>query len=203
MVSQSAMSLVARQRFSFQEYVRLEAMSTVKHEFLDGQVWAMAGGTPEHAAIAVNVSTLLSTALRGRPCRVFSSDLRIRIQATGLGTYPDVSVVCGQLELDPEDPDRTTVVNPSLIVEVLSPSTETYDRGEKLSHYKRIPSLREIVLIAYDEHRLEIWRRDGDRWNLTVRCGAESAPLQGLGCVLPLSEVYRNPFGDAPHPAPA
>src|SRR5690606_3991742 len=94
----------ARQKYSFEGYIELEEMSPlVKHEFLDGQVWALAGGSPDHAAIATNVATLLSNQLRGQPCRVFGSDLRVRVKATGLATYPDVTVVCGRLELDPDD----------------------------------------------------------------------------------------------------
>src|SRR5439155_18899105 len=100
------------------------------HEFLDGVVWPMAGGSPDHAGIAANVARLLGNQLAGQPCRVFTSDLRVRVKATGLGTYPDVTVICGQLEFDPEDPKRHTVTNPRMIVEVLSPSTEEYDRGE-------------------------------------------------------------------------
>lgn len=110
----------ARQTFSFEAYLELEEVSPVKHEFLAGQLWAMAGGTPDHAAISVNVSTLLSTTLRGRPCRVYSSDLRVRVPATGLGTYPDVTVVCGKPEFDSEDRKQRTVTNPRVIVEVLS-----------------------------------------------------------------------------------
>lgn len=115
------MPLPARQWYTFAEYVDLEASSPIKHEFLDGQVWAMAGRSPDHAAVASNVNALLNRQLRGKPCRVFSSDLRVRSRATGLGTYADVTVVCGQLDLDPEDPKRHTVVNPSVLVEVLSP----------------------------------------------------------------------------------
>lgn len=122
------MARPARQRISFGEYVRIESMSPIRHEWLDGTVWAMAGGTPEHAAVAINVSTQLSTPLRGRPCRVFGSDLRIRVRATGLGTHPDVSVICGKVQLDSQDGSGTTAVNPRLVVEVLSPSTATYDR---------------------------------------------------------------------------
>lgn len=184
----------ARQRFSFYEYVQLETTSTVKHEFLDGLVWAMAGGTPDHARIAANLSALLSAQLRDRKCAVFSSDLRIRVLATGLGTYPDVTVVCGQLELDPEDPKKHTVVNPKLIVEVLSPSTEDYDRGEKLAHYKQIPSLEEIVLVAHEERRLELWHRRGAQWTLDVAHGNDTATLATLACSLPLDDVYRDPL---------
>jgi Uma2 family endonuclease len=188
------MVLGARQKYSFEEYLELEELSpVVKHEFLEGQVWAMAGGSPDHAAIAANASSLLHAQLRGRPCRVFSSDLRIRVTATGLGTYPDITVVCGRLELDPQDKKGHTVVNPQVIVEVLSPSTEDYDRGEKLEHYKRIDSLQEVVLIAHDERSIEVMRRDEDGWSRTVhRRGA--VELRSLPCSLPLDEIYRDPL---------
>lgn len=188
------MGAPARQYFSFAEYLALEEIAAVKHEFLDGHVWAMAGGTPTHAAIAANVIALLSMQLRGRPCRVFTSDLRIRVLATGLGTYPDVTVVCGGLETDPADPQGNTVTNPLVLVEVLSPSTAEYDRGEKLSHYQRIPSLGEVVLIAHDERRLEVWRREGDHWTLDVFRAGERARLASIESELDVAEVYRDPF---------
>lgn len=109
---------------------------------------------------------------------MFSSDLRIRVVETGLGTYPDVSVVCGPLELDPADPRGHTVTNPVLVIEVLSPSTEDYDRGEKLAAFKRIASLREVVLVAHDERRLEIWRRVGAIWTTEIVRGDAFARLE-------------------------
>lgn len=184
-----------RQRYTFGQYVDLEEMSSVKHEFLDGHVWAMAGGTPDHAAIAVNVAAMLRERARGRPCRVFSSDLRVRVTATGLGTYPDVTVVCEALQTDPQDPRGQTVTNPRLVVEVLSPSTEEYDRGEKLAHYKQVESLEEIVLVAHDTRRLEVWRRAGETWNLEVTSDSGEARVHALDCTLPLAEVYENPLG--------
>jgi Uma2 family endonuclease len=189
--------LAARQRFTFAEYVSLEEISRVKHEFLDGHVWAMAGGSPEHAAVAVNIVALLHAQLRDRPCRVYTSDLRIRVRETGLGTYPDVTVICGRVELDPEDPKQHTATNPKLIVEVLSPSTEDYDRGEKLAHYKRIPSLEEVVLVAHEERRLELWRREGNVWTAEIARGDAAPMLRALECRLPLAEVYRNPIPSA------
>ncbi len=183
----------ARQKYSFQDYVALEAMSPVKHEFLGGHVWAMAGGTPEHAAVAVNVSTLLSVALRGRPCRVYSSDLRIRVMATGLGTYPDVTVVCGSPQFDLQDANGHTVVNPTVVVEILSPSTEDYDRGEKLAHYQRIDSLEEIVLVAHSERRVHVWRRQGATWVEQI-FSSGAANLESVSCTLPLDEIYRDPL---------
>jgi Uma2 family endonuclease len=183
-----------RQHFSFAEYLVLEEIAAVKHEFLGGHVWAMAGGSPAHAAVAANVIAALSAQLRDRPCRVFNGDLRVRVLATGLGTYPDVSVVCGRLETDPADPRGNTVTNPVVLVEVLSPSTEEYDRGEKLAHYRKIPSLAEVVLIAHDERRLEVWHREGERWTVDVFRAGERARLASLGCELAIDEVYRDPL---------
>jgi Uma2 family endonuclease len=183
----------ARQRISFEEYVRIEAMSPIRHEWLDGSVWAMAGGTPDHAAIAVNVSTQLANQLRGKARRVFGYDLRIRVRPTGLGTYPDVVVICGKVQLDPQDASGTTATNPKLIVEVLSPSTEKYDRGEKLDHYKKLTSLEEIVLVAHDARRLEVWRRTKAGWrNSRVEVGV--AELSSVGCELSVAETYRDPL---------
>jgi Uma2 family endonuclease len=183
-----------RQQYSFDEYVRLEELSPIKHEFLDGHVWAMAGGSPEHAGIAANIAMTLGVQLRDRPCRVFSSDLRVRVKETGLGTYPDLSVVYGRLETDPDDPKQQTVINPKVVVEVLSPSTEAYDRGEKLSHYKRIPSLEDIVLIAHDRKRIEVWHRDARGWTLEVVEDEGTATLRAIECTLLVAEVFKNPL---------
>ena len=183
-------------RFSFADYVEVDAEGQLfKHEFLDGQVWAMSGGTPEHAARCVAVSTLLSTALSGKPCRVFSADLRIRVKETGLGTYPDVSVICDQLELDPEDPKKHTVANPRVLVEVLSPSTEPYDRGDKLAHYKQIPSLAEVVFVAHDRREIEVVRREPDgSWSRHIAQDGDTAHLTSIACDLAVAEVYRDPL---------
>lgn len=178
-----------RQRFDFTDYVLLEETSTVKHEYLDGAVWAMAGGSPEHARIAANIATLLRTQLSGRRCAVFSSDLRVRVIATGLATYPDVTVVCGRLELDPEDVKQHTIINPSVVVEILSPSTEDYDRGEKLLNYQQIDSLREVVLVSHDARRIDIWRRAEKGWYLVAN-PEDVAVLESIDCRLPLSDVY-------------
>ncbi len=184
----------ARQLFSFPEYVLLEQMSTVKHEYLEGEVWAMAGGTPEHAAIAANVIRLLGERLRGKRCRVFTSDLRIRVRETGLGTYPDASVICDEVELDPEDPKGHTAVNPILLVEVLSPSTQDYDAGEKLEHYRRIPSLREILLVSHERRQVTLWSREGGAWTSRAAGEGERVELTGLGCELSVDEIYFDPL---------
>lgn len=143
--------------YTFADYLALERDSEIKHEFDDGEILAMAGGTARHSALAMNVGY----ALRGtRPegCTVFQSDMRVRIAATGRATYPDVSMVCGSIEYDPEDAKRTTITNPVLIAEVLSVTTEKGDRGNKWMHYQRIPSLQEYVLLGH-EPRVEVFRR--------------------------------------------
>jgi Uma2 family endonuclease len=179
-------------RYTRAEYVALERSSNVKHELLDGVIYAMAGGSPEHAAVSMNVGALLNVALRGKPCQVYSSDLRIRVLDTGLETYPDVSVVCGSAERHPAD--DLAVTNPILLVEVLSPSTESYDRGEKLRHYQAIPSLREVVLVDHRQKLVEVHRREGGGGDWTRH---EAGPggkiaLHSLGCELPVDEVYRD-----------
>jgi Uma2 family endonuclease len=186
-----AMALLARQPYDFDEYLELEASSDVKHELLDGTAWAMTGGSPRHAAIAANVGGLLGRALAGQRCQVFSSDLRIRVPETGLATYPDISVICNQVELDPEDRRKHTITNPTLLVEVLSPSTEAYDRGEKLAHYKRIPSLQEVVLVAHDEDRIDVWRRSTRGWTLLSFRPGQEVVLESLhGIRFPVDDVY-------------
>lgn len=185
---------LARQPYSFDEYVDLEETSPVRHEFLDGEVWAMAGGSPEHAAVAANVVRLLGQALLRRQCRVYTSDLRIRVAATGLGTYPDASVICGEVSLDPEDRKGHTVLNPIVLVEVLSPSTEAYDRGEKLAHYKRIESLREVILVAHDDRRIDLWRRVDGRWTQITHRPGDGVRLESLGGIeLAVDDVYFDP----------
>lgn len=182
----------AERRFTFLEYIELEKSSELHHEFVDGYVYAMSGGSPDHSRLASNVIGLLSAQLAGKPCQAFTSDLRVRVLETGLATHPDVSVFCGNLVRDPED--KNTATNPVVIVEVLSPSTERYDRDEKFSHYRRIPSLVSYVLISQEEQRLEVFTRNADgSWTLReTRQGA--ARLDEIGCTLSVEAVYRNPL---------
>jgi len=189
------MAHAVHHRFTFEEYLRLEEDSRTKHEFLAGNVFALSGGTPEHAAITANIARLLGNALAGKPCRVFSPDLRVRVAATGLGTYPDVTVICSKIELDPADPKQHTALNPKVIVEVLSPSTEDYDRGEKLGNYKQIASLQEIVLVAHDRPEAEVVRREPDgSWSRHIARGPGAVRLESIGCQLPVDEIYRDPL---------
>jgi len=165
----------------------------VRHEFLAGQIYAMAGGTPEHGTYAANLIGILTAHLADRPCRVQTSDVRIRVRATGLDTYPDASVVGGSAERDAGDPNAIT--NPVVLVEVLSASTEEYDRGEKLEHYQRIESLREVVFVAHDQRRIDVVRRAaGGSWQTVSGTSGESLMLDSIGCSIAVDAVYRNPF---------
>jgi Uma2 family endonuclease len=178
-----------RHRYTMDDYLAVEEMSPVRHEFLNGEIYAMAGGTPEHAALSAAVVTVLGARLRGGPCRPYSGDLRIRVRATGLATYPDAAVVCGEPARDPESP--THVTNPTVIVEVLSPSTEDYDRGEKRGHYQRIESLREYVLVAQDRRRVEVWFRDeAGAWQSRVHESGDDVDLPSLHLRVAVDELY-------------
>jgi Uma2 family endonuclease len=179
--------------YSIHDFVALEEYSNVRHEFLAGQIYAMAGGTPQHGAFAANVIGLLTAHLRGRRCRVHTSDVRVRVAATGLDTYPDVSVVCGEIELDADD--RHAVTNPIVVVEILSEGTADYDRGEKLDHYKRIPSLREVMLVSHAERRIDVVRLGSDgKWSTETSGRGQSARLDSIQCTVPVDEVYRDPL---------
>jgi Uma2 family endonuclease len=184
---------------TYAEFVAAEAKSEVRHEYLSGEVWEMAGGTPEHSALALAMGGELRNALSGKPCRVFTSDLRVRILETGLSTYPDVSVVCGQIETSRDDKDAIT--NPIVLVEVLSEATEAYDRGAKWAHYRRIPSLREYVLLSQAEALVEVYRRaESGRWELLEARAGETIELASLGVHLDLTAIYANPLGRAAGP---
>ncbi len=179
-----------RHRYTLEDYLGVEEMSRVRHEYLNGEIFAMAGGTPEHAALSAAALTLLGGKLRGGPCRPYSADLRIRVRATGLATYPDAAVICGEPMRDPDSP--THVTNPAVIVEVLSPSTEDYDRGEKREHYQRIDSLREYVLVSQDRRRVEVSLRDaGGVWQSRIHEAGDEVELPSLGLSFPIDELYQ------------
>lgn len=180
-------------KYTLEEFVELEQYSNVRHEFFAGQIYAMAGGTPEHGTYCANVIALLAGHLQAMPCRVMTSDVRIRVAETGLSTYPDVSVVYGSADRDERDVNAIT--NPVVLVEVLSPGTEEYDRGEKLEHYKRIPSLREVLFVAHDARRLEVHRRRPDgSWSVADSAATDAVRLDALGCDVPVAAVYRDPL---------
>lgn len=177
-------------RLSEADYLRLEREAETKSEYFDGEVFAMAGGTRAHSIIATNLAGELRNRLKSTNCVVFNADLRVKVEATGLFTYPDVTVVCGaQRFLDSEE---DTLLNPVLIIEVLSDSTEAYDRGKKFEHYRQIPTCREYVLISQKEPRLEQFIRQPNReWTLKEAAGmAAEVKLASLGIVLALSEIF-------------
>ena len=175
-------------RYTFEEYLAVEEVSRVRHEFLDGEIYAMAGGTPEHAALSAAATSMLGAALKGGPCRVYSSDLRVRILATGLATYPDVTVICGPSERDPKSP--THVINPKLVVEVLSEGTADYDSGEKLEHYKKVPALEAIMLVDHRERRVELWTRAAAGFVMQTHHAASVVEIACIGCSLRVDELY-------------
>jgi Uma2 family endonuclease len=183
-VSEPARSLI----YSFLEYVALEAYSNVRHEYRDGAILAKAGGTPEHAALCAAASGLVFQRIIGTRCAAHSSDLRVRVSATGLCTYPDVSVVCAPRELDPDD--RDTVLNPKVLIEVTSPSSEEYDLGEKRENYLRIASLREYVVILHRERRIEVWFRSSAGWATRSARSGESVRLDSLDLDFDVDRLY-------------
>jgi Uma2 family endonuclease len=185
------MAVATLRYVSEEEYLESEAISLVKHEYLAGQIYAMAGSSPEHALITNNVGAELRALAAAKGCSVYSSDLRIRVQATGLNTYPDVSVVCGQIEKTDQRPPAAT--NPVLLVEVLSESTEEYDRGEKWRHYQQIDALTDYLLVCTDWPRVEHYcRQSRDSWTYRQIEGLEAKlEIELFGGELSLFDVYR------------
>jgi Uma2 family endonuclease len=181
-----------------EEYLAFERASPEKHEYYRGEIFAMAGGSEQHSAISANVIGELYGALRHPPCRVYTSDLRVKVPATGLYTYPDASVVCGGPEF--HDEHRDTLLNPRVIFEVLSPSTESYDRGEKFDNYASIPSLVDYVLVSQDEKLVEHYTRRPDGWLLRRLRGGETLHLASIGCEIAVNDLYSRVF-EAPETA--
>lgn len=173
-----------------EEYLERERLAKEKSEYIDGEIVAMAGGTPRHTLIAMNFAIFVGHQLRASTCRIFGADLRVCVRWGSLITYPDVTVVCGKAEYT--DEKRDTVTNPRLIVEVLSPSTRNYDRNEKASLFRMVPSLREFLLIEQETVEVDHWRRlpDGSWVMTTVRDPAVTLHLESIGCELPIAEIY-------------
>ena len=173
-----------------EEYLAFERKSETKSEYLAGELFRMAGPSERHNIIVANLVAEFRSQFKSRPWKVYPSDMRVKIPATGLYTYADVSVVCGEAEF--EDDDRDTLLNPILIVEVLSDSTEAYDRGKKFEHYRTLNSLSEYLLVAQDSPRVEHYvRQANDKWLLTPYKDLQSAiALSSVNCTLSLIEVY-------------
>jgi Uma2 family endonuclease len=175
---------------TYDEYLAYERDSGLKHEWYDGEILAMAGGSRRHNALAARVVAALEVSRR-EGCIAFQSDQKVRILATGRATYPDATLVCGKMEGDPADPSDATITNPTVLVEVLSASTEQDDRGSKWQHYQLIPALQEYVLVSQAEPRVEVYRRLGSgAWEYsdftagTVRLSS--------GAVIDLAILYRD-----------
>ncbi|MDX2052319.1 MAG: Uma2 family endonuclease [Polyangiaceae bacterium] len=186
------MNLVRRHhRYTYPDYVALEEQSVTKHEFLDGEIYAMAGGSEEHSALAAEVLRLLGNAIGPRPCRTHTSDLRIYVEAVGLATFPDGSIICGPLEQHPPSP-KATALNPLLLLEVTSDSSEEYDLGNKLEFYRTIPSLADYVIVSHRERRITVHHRTNDGiWDTRVAIAGGRVLVESLGAWLNADEVYR------------
>jgi Uma2 family endonuclease len=187
-----------------EEYLELEWVSQERHEYFDGRIYAMSGGTANHAFIQANVIAALRAQVRGRPCRVGTSELKVRVEATGMHAYPDVSALCGKPQLAGKHDE--VLLNPSVLVEVLSPTTESYDRGDKFTQYRKIPSLREYVLVSQEWMHVERFTRDGadpTRWVFADASGPDGeVELPSIGCVLRLRDVYEDVEVPATQPPP-
>lgn len=180
----------AKPYLSPEAYLRLERRAETRSEYLDGEIYALAGASRTHNLIATNLIISLGTQVRGRPCEVYSSDMRIKVCATGLYTYPDVAVVCGSPRF--EDRQKDTLLNPGVIIEVLSPSTETYDRGAKFDHYSSLESLSDYLLVAQDGPKIgHFVRQPEGKWLFCqYRSLNDVIPINSIDCVLSLADVY-------------
>ena len=178
--------------YTFDEYVRFERETKDKHEFVHGAILAMAGGTIEHGALCAAIVGMLRQQLRGRRCRVFDSNARLRVAASGNAYYPDASVVCGTLDADPSD--ALSITNPTVVVEVLSPSTAAYDTGEKLTDYQRIASLQHVVVVHQETQRVEVHTRSGSEFSVATFGPGEDARLAELDITVSVDELYFDPL---------
>jgi Uma2 family endonuclease len=175
--------------YTTEEYLARERMAEAKSEYLDGEVLAMAGASRAHNLITGNVFGELRQQLRGRPCEAYTADLRVRVRQTGLYTYPDVAVACGDIQF--EDDQVDTLLNPVVVIEVLSPKTEAYDRGEKFAHYRRLDSLQEYLLVAQDKVRVERYVRRGEEWVFTELSALDDVlRIDAIECDVRLSDIY-------------
>jgi Uma2 family endonuclease len=184
------MSVQPKPYLSPEDYLALERSADFKSEYFAGEIFAMSGASEPHNLIVVNASAELRQQLKKRPCKLYANDMRVKVSPTGLYTYSDLIVVCGKAQFD--DVHFDTLLNPTLIIEVLSDSTEAYDRGRKFEHYRKLESLAEYVLIAQHRPHIESYRRQLDQqWLLTESTGLDSVfRLDSIDCELALAEVY-------------
>ena len=184
------MNALPEQYLSLEEYFKLEETSDIKHEYFQGMVFAMTGAKEDHNLIAMAVGGNLYLQLDGKPCRVYPGDFRLKIEAASIYTYPDLSIICGETQF--ADGRQDTFVNPTMLIEVLSDSTEAYDRGKKTEFYRTIPSLQEYLLIAQDRPHIEHYRRQEHNWMFTEYSALDQRMvLDSIGCNLSLAAIYR------------
>jgi Uma2 family endonuclease len=188
-----AVSIAERHHsFSFEEYADVAERSPIRVEHWEGAILDMSGGSPRHSAICSNLARILGAQLRGVPCRVFDANLRVRSIAANRATYADVTVVCGPLELDPADKTRQTVLNPRVLIEVQSLSTESDDHGPKLDCYKMIATVQAVILIAQDRTQVIVHERQGDGSFAESAHDDGAIELRAINCTLPIAEVYED-----------
>lgn len=179
-------------RFTPQEYLARERASAgSKSEYVNGYIYAMGGASLAHNRIVWNLARELGIQIRGGPCSASVNDMRVKVPRTEIYTYPDVVIVCGEPRL--EDDHFDTLLNPTVIIEVLSPSTERYDRGDKWAHFRQLETLQTYVLVTQDEMRVETFTRRGDEWIYAEASGAEGVlSLPAAGCSVPLDAIYEH-----------
>lgn len=183
--------------YTVEQYLELERASDTKHEYFDGEIFALAGGSENYSILATNMSGILYNQLRKRPYKLYASDMRVRIVKTEQYTYPDLSVVCGAALFDDKDPD--TLLNPQVVIEILSSWTEKYNRGTKFENYRSIPTIKDYILVSQDKQLVEhySWQRD-NTWLLVVHDTPQSnVIIETIECTLPLEDVYEKVVFDS------
>lgn len=181
-----------KRRMTPEEYLEFDSVSDIRHEYSDGEMFAMTGGSLNHNQININIAGQLKNKLTGTPCRPLASDMRVKVEELGKYTYPDIVIVCGNIELE-KNKGLETLLNPVVIIEILSDSTEAYDRGKKFTHYRLIPSLREYLLVAQNHCNVEQFSRaDNGIWQILNPCTdmQGSITIESIGCELLLSDIY-------------
>jgi Uma2 family endonuclease len=184
------MTVQTQPRYTFEDYLAAEREAEIRHEYVNGQVFSMVGASENHNIIVANLTTLLLTQMKGRPCLVYANDMKVRIDAENACKYPDITALCGEREF--LDNRRDVLLNPSLIIEVLSASTEAYDRGEKFALYRRLPSLEEYVLTSQEKNRIELYTKQPDGgWLLKeYNDDHDQIVLLSIDCELLLGDIY-------------
>lgn len=194
------MSALPQPFYTVEQYLEQEEKAETKSEYLSGQIFAMSGGSPRHSEIGTTLARLVGNQVRHEPCRTYNSDLRVTIMQTGLKTYPDLTVVCGEPYFHPLD--TNSLINPQVLFEVLSPSTEGYDRGEKWANYRQLDSLQEYVLVSQHTPQVEVYtRQDDGAWKFTATTAMDGKiSLPSLGCELEMADIYEKIEFDPPVP---